>query len=154
MAGSASLVKAQNTPPAPAAHPMTGKHTAHHGDRHGRDMRGHDMDDRHGSVIGDRRGLERLYRRSGRSKELSALCNDVLAKPQDPRVLDYVYQQLARLQAPPANVDQALATLRKGLNESLANEANMHAERDKMPASRQQRHADAPLAAPQPPATK
>jgi hypothetical protein len=117
-------------------------------------MRGHDMDDRHGSVIGDWRGLERLYLRSGRSKELSALYNDVLAKSQDPRVLDYVYQQLARLQAPPANVDQGLATLRKGLNESLANEAKIHAERDKMRASWQQRHADAPLAAPQPPATK
>jgi len=57
-------------------------------------------------------------------------------------VRDYVYKRLARLQAQPANVDQAIATLRKGLDENLANEAKMRAEREKMRAAWQQRRAD------------
>jgi predicted negative regulator of RcsB-dependent stress response len=114
---------------------------AQHGDRdHG--MRMHRFDHRRNGVIGDLHGLERLYMQSGRSKEMASVYNDVLAKSQDPRVRDYVYKRLARLQAQPANVDQAIATLRKGLDENLANEAKMRAEREKVRAAWQQRRAD------------
>jgi predicted negative regulator of RcsB-dependent stress response len=113
-----------------------------HGDR-GHEMRQRGFDHQRGGVIGDLRGLEKLYTQAGRSKELASLYNDVLTRSQDPRVRDYVYQRLARLQAQPTNVDQAIATLRKGLDESLANEGKMRAEREKMRATWQQRHADA-----------
>jgi len=119
---------------------MAGKDMrAHHGDRGDHGMRMHRFDHRRNGVIGDLRGLERLYMQSGRSKEMASVYNDVLAKSQDPHVRDYVYKRLARLQAQPANVDQAIATLRKGLDENLANEAKMHAEREKMRAAWQQR---------------
>lgn len=148
MAGTASFAIAQNTAaPAPAAVPQAaGKmHDARGMHHHG--MRGHGMhrhggfDRDRGGVIGDLRQLERLYLESGRSKELTALYNDVLAKSQNPRVRNYAYHHLARLQARPANVDQAIATLRKGLDESLANEARMRAAKDKMRAEWQSRHA-------------
>jgi hypothetical protein len=57
---------------------------------------------------------------------------DVLARSQDPRVRDYTCQELARLQARPATFDQAIVTLRKGLDESLTDEAKMRAVREKM----------------------
>ncbi|HEV2623407.1 MAG TPA: hypothetical protein VGU65_15155 [Frateuria sp.] len=88
----------------------------------------------HGPELGalaDLRALERLYRETGRDKELSGLYNEVLAKSQDPQLRTYVYHQLARLQAKPANVDQAIATLRKSLSENLANEAKMRAEHER-----------------------
>lgn len=69
---------------------------------------------------------------------MTAVYSDVLAKSQDLRVRDYVYLRLARLQAKPANVDQSIATLRKGLDESLANQGKMRAEREKMRAALQQ----------------
>ena len=156
MAGSASLVLAQSTPTTPATASTASSttkmaktmkdHGSHHGDMRG-DMRGdrrmHSMghDRQHGGVIGDMRALERLYMQSGRSKELTALYNEVLTKSQDPRVRDYTYQRLAKLQAQPANVDQAIATLRKGLDESLANEAKMRTEREAMRTNWQQ-HRD------------
>ncbi|OOG47957.1 hypothetical protein [Rhodanobacter sp. C01] len=145
MAGSASLVIAQDAPPPPAAGPSATMRAPAkpHGDRRGPGMHERGFGDQHGGVIGDLRGLEHLYMQAGRSKDLAALYNDVLAKSQDPRVRDYVYQHLARLQARPTNVDQAIATLRKGLDESLANEAKMRAEHDKMRAAWQQ-HAGAP----------
>lgn len=144
IAGSTSFVMAQNAPtPPPAPHAMAGKdmHSAH--GEHGHGMHRDHGDRQRGGVIGDLRGLERLYMQSGRSKDMTAVYNDVLAKSQDPRVRDYVYHRLARLQAQPANVDQAIATLRKGLDENLANEAKMRAEREKMRAQWQQR-ADQP----------
>jgi regulator of replication initiation timing len=64
-------------------------------------------------------------------------------------VHDYVYQHLARLQTRPTNVDQTITTLRKGLDESLANEAKMRTEHDKMRAAWQQHHVDAPAPAAQ-----
>lgn len=130
-------------------------HGDRHGDRHG-DWRGNRMrsmgHDQQGGVIGDMRGLERLYMQSGRSKELTALYNEVLAKSQDPRVRNYTYQRLARLQARPANVDQAIATLRKGLDESLANEAKMRTDREAMRANWQQHHDNMKTSAPAQPA--
>jgi len=161
MAGSTAFVMAQDAPP-PA--PPAAAANAHHGkDMHaaarrdgdrGHDMRQRGFDDRRGGVIGDLRGLERLYMRAGRSKELASVYNDVLAKSQDPRVRDYVYQHLARLQAQPTNLDQAIATLRKGLDESLANEAKMRAEREQMRAAWQQHYGDAATPAAQPSAGK
>ena len=160
MAGSTAFVMAQDAPSPPppaAAHATHGKdmHAAARpdGDRD-HDMRQHGFDGQRGGVIGDLRGLERLYMQAGHSKELASLYNDVLVKSQDPRVRDYVYQHLARLQARPTNLDQAIATLRKGLNESLANEAKMRAEREQMRAAWQQHHGDAAMPAAQPPAGK
>ncbi|HXD36873.1 MAG TPA: hypothetical protein VN624_09455 [Rhodanobacter sp.] len=151
IAGSASFAMAQNTPPtAPQAAPTRDAGTLPgdrdhkafarilRGDRdHG--MAGHRMHHQRGGVIGDLHALERLYTQAGRGKDMAAIYNDVLAKSQDPRVRDYAYQRLARLQAQPTNVDQAIATLRKSLNENLANEAKQRAEREKMRAAWQQR---------------
>lgn len=146
IAGSASWAMAQNAPPAPAAHATEASHMQGHGGHH--DMRQRAMHQHHrGGVITDLRALERLYVQAGRSKEMIALYNDVLAKSQDPRVRDYAYQHLARLQAQPANVDQAIATLRKGLDESLANESKMRMEHEKMRARWQQQPAPTPPAA-------
>jgi len=148
MAGTASFAIAQNatapTPPAAATHTAGNRHDGRpmrdHGmHRHG--MPRHGFDNKRGGVIGDLHQLERLYMESGRSKELAALYNDVLAKSQNPRVRDYVYSHLARLQARPTNVDQAIATLRKGLDENLANDAKMHAAKEKMRAEWQSRRA-------------
>lgn len=94
----------------------------------------------HGPGMGafaDLHALERLYREAGQDKELAGLYNEVLARSQDTHLRAYVYHQLARQQARPANVDQAIATLRKSLSENLANEAKMQAERERMHASRQ-----------------
>ncbi len=44
-------------------------------------------------------------------------------------------------------MDQAIATLRKGLDENLANEAKMRAEHEKMRAAWQQRAGQAAPAA-------
>jgi hypothetical protein len=143
MAGSASFVMAQNTPSSPAPHAMAGKSMhilpGDHDDAMRMRMRSHRLDRGHGGVIGDLHGLERLYMQAGRSKEMIAVYNDVLARSQNPRVRNYVYQRLARLQARPADVDQAIGTLRKALDESLANEAKKRAEHEKMRAAWQQR---------------
>jgi hypothetical protein len=144
IAGSASFVMAQNAPlpPPSAPHAVVSKDVrVIRGDRdHG--MRELGFDHQRNGVIGDLQELERLYMQAGRSKEMASVYNDVLAKSQDPRVRDYVYKRLARLQAQPTNVDQAIATLRKGLDENLANEAKMRAEREKMRATWQQHRAD------------
>jgi hypothetical protein len=154
LAGSASFAFAQNSP-APVAPPTTStaavrstmpmrKHADTH---HARHAWSHGADRERGGVIGDLRALERLYLQAGRSKELTALYNDVLARSQNPRVRDYVYHQLARLQARPANVDQAIATLRKGLDENLANDAKMRSEREKLRSNWQQRTGKTPTPA-------
>lgn len=103
----------------------------------------HDANRGRSGVIGDLRGLERLYLEAGRSKDLTAVYNDVLARSQDPRVRNYVYHRLARLQARPANVDQAIATLRKSLDENLANAAKMRSEREQMRSKWQQQRQGA-----------
>lgn len=160
LAGSASFAFAQSSP-APAAPPATSTSTsaarntmpmpmpmrAHDGAHHARGAWSHDANRERGGVIGDLRALERLYLQAGRSKELTALYNDVLARSQNPRVRDYVYHHLARLQARPANVDQAIATLRKGLDENLANDAKMRSEREKLRSNWQQRSGKTPMPA-------
>ncbi|KRE88544.1 hypothetical protein ASG87_08135 [Frateuria sp. Soil773] len=154
VAGSASFAIAQDAKAPPPAAPATaaGLHAkamrAHHGAERWHDMRGRRM---HGGsgAIADLRELERLYLISGRSKDLPALYNDVLGKSQDPGLRNYAYRHLARAQARPTNVDQAIATLRKSLDENLANEAKRRAEFEKMRAQWQQRRAGAaPAAAP------
>ncbi|MDE3211468.1 MAG: hypothetical protein KGM46_12075 [Pseudomonadota bacterium] len=152
IAGSPALAIAQAAPP-PAAGAMqggrmTGPAMPWHGERHGPGMEHpgmwrHGDRDAHGGVIGYLRGLERLSMMSGRSKEMAAVYNEVLARSQDPRVRDYAYQHLARLQARPANVDQAIATMRKGLDESLSREAKRRAEMEKMRSAWMQRHGEA-----------
>jgi hypothetical protein len=139
LAGSASFAIAQDGGNAPAM-----AQGQHHGDmqqwRHGKGFDGRRGFGGPGSeVIGNLRSLERLYVISGRSKELPALYNEVLAKSQNPRVRNYVYQHLARLQAQPANVDQAIGTLRKSLDENLANEAKRRSQMEAMRAKWAQR---------------
>jgi len=125
--------------------PMAGMHHLH---------QMHDMHRDHDSgVIGDLHGLEHLYGQSGRSKEMIAVYQNVLARSQDPHVRDYVYHHLARLQAQPASVDQAIATLRKALDENLANEATLRARREQMRAGWQAHRAGA-AATPATPPTK
>ena len=116
-----------------------------HGFGHG--FGGPGMDDHGSPVIADLHALEKLYLISGRAKELPALYNEVLAKSQDPQVRTYVYHHLARAQAMPANPDQAIATLRKSLEENLANEARQRAEFEKMRSEREQRRSQAKPAA-------
>lgn len=135
MAGSTSVVLAQTPPPpAPskmASAPMHPAH-AHHMSPKGHRMHNHHFSGQRGGVIGDLHSLERLYMQAGRGSDMVTVYNDVLSKSKNPRVRDYAYRHLARLQAKPANVDQSIATLRKALDENLANEAKMQAQREKM----------------------
>ncbi|MGN2246491.1 hypothetical protein ACFWZ3_07360 [Frateuria sp. GZRR35] len=126
------------TLPAPA--PM-GEHMQRMHKEHRMGERMHRMRMEHGPGMGamaDLHSLERLYRKAGREKDMAGIYNEVLAKSQDPHLRTYAYHRLARLQAQPANVDQAIATLRKSLSENLANEAKMRAERERMRAQWQQ----------------
>ena len=145
-AQSSSASAAQATTSTPAAR-STMPMRNHMNNHHGRMDRGHGSQHQRDGVIGDLRSLERLYLQAGRSKELTALYNDVLARSQNPRVRDYVHHRLAHLQAQPANFDQAIATLRKGLDENLANDAKMRSEREMMRRNWQQRRGSAPAAA-------
>lgn len=166
VAGSASFAIAQSAapdapPPPPKGAPagkappmMMGRGGDHGGPDFGRPgFGGPGFGGSGAAVISDLHALERLYLASGRAKELPALYNDVLAKTQDPQVRTYVYHHLARAQAAPANPDQAIATLRKSLDENLANEAKQRAEFDKMRSEWEQRRSQAKPAAPAP-ATK
>jgi hypothetical protein len=142
IAGSGTFVMAQDAPAAPSATSTTITRHARilPGDRDHR-MAGHRMHHGQNGVIGDLRSLERLYQQAGRGKDMAAVYQDVLAKTQNPRVRDYAHHHLARLQAQPANVDQAIATLRKSLAENLANDAKRQADREKMRAAWEQRAA-------------
>ncbi|MHA6204431.1 hypothetical protein ACXU4B_08420 [Dyella soli] len=163
MAGAATFASAQAAAPAaPPAKVAPAAKAAQPGDDGGHDhdfmggrgagmghagMDGHHMGGPGSAVIEDLRALERLYLASGRAKELPALYNEVLAKSQDPGVRTYVYHHLARAQMAPANPDQAIATLRKSLDENLANDARRRAEFEKMRSEWEQRHAPAKPAA-------
>ncbi|SFS06267.1 hypothetical protein SAMN05216570_2119 [Dyella sp. OK004] len=165
LVGTSALVTAQDAAPATPATPQAAAKPAPPAgakparmlriERHerGPDNGGPGFGDRgfgpESPVISDLHALERLYMTQGRIKELPALYNAVLAKSQDPRVRTYVYHQLARTQMVPANADQAIATLRKSLDENLANEAKRREDMDKMRAAWEQHRADK---TPQPPA--
>lgn len=158
LAGSAAFAFAQDAAPKTSAAPAArssqpagqqqGQKWGQDGDRdHGRGE--HGGWGRHGrggmqrsAVIGDIRALERLYVVTGRSKELPALYNDVLAKSQNPMVRDYVYRHLARSQMQPQNADAAIATMRKSLDESLAQDQKRHQEMEQFKARMSQRMAD------------
>ncbi|WP_430388138.1 hypothetical protein [Dyella sp. 20L07] len=164
VAGSASFAIAQNAasnaPSAPPAKPAPAGKAPQMGRDDGPGFRGGPGPGRPGfggpgfngpgsAVISDLHALERLYIASGRTKELPALYNDVLAKSQNPEVRTYAYHHLARAQAAPANPDQAIATLRKSLDENLANDAKQRAEFEKMRSDWEQRRGSAkPPAAP------
>jgi hypothetical protein len=160
LAGSTAFAFAQDaapqSPSAPAARsaqaggPAGGPKWGHgdhdgRGGEHGRgEWAGHGRGKEQGGVIGDLHSLERLYVLTGRSKELPALYNDVLAKSQNPRVRDYAYRHLARAQMQPTNVDAAISTLRKSLDENLAQDQKRHQEMEAFKARMQQRAAAAP----------
>ncbi|WP_199096710.1 hypothetical protein [Dyella sp. ASV21] len=158
VAGSASFAIAQSAapdapPPAPKGAPA-GKAPPmmeRDGDRGGPGFGRPGLGGPGAAVISDLHALERLYLISGRAKELPTLYNDVLAKSQDPQVRTYVYHRLARAQAAPANPDQAIATLRKSLDENLAHEASQRADIEKMRGEwEQRRNQTRPTAAPAP----
>lgn len=65
------------------------------------------------------RQLERLYLIDGRAQDIPALYREVLAKTQNPAVRQFAYNRIARNELKPGDVDQAIATLRQGLDESL-----------------------------------
>lgn len=167
LAGSAAFAFAQDAAPqapsapaarsAPAGAPAGQGQKWGHGGQWGRDGqegrdgehgRGewakHGQGKEQGGVIGDLHSLERLYVLTGRSKELPALYNEVLAKSQNPRVRDYAYRHLARAQMQPTNVDAAISTLRKSLDENLAQDQKRHQEMEAFKARMQQRAAAAP----------
>nr|WP_063573407.1 hypothetical protein [Luteibacter rhizovicinus] len=77
---------------------------------------------------------------------MPALYNEVLAKSQNPRVRDYAYRHLARAQMQPTNVDAAISTLRKSLDENLAQDQKRHQDMEAFKARMQQRAAAAPAA--------
>lgn len=149
LAGSAAFAYAQDAaPPAPAAkaapHAQPGQdHAWGQGGERGHHGWGHH--DRGGmarsGVIGDLRGLERLYVMSGRQKELPALYNEVLAKSQNPMVREYAYRHLARAQLQPKDTDAAIATMRKSLDESLAQDQKRHEAMEAFKSRMQQRAA-------------
>jgi len=157
LAGSAAFAYAQDAAPqapaAPSARTSQPAPPQQPGPKWGHGDRDHDRGGwaRHGrrgdhggqrsGVIGDLRALERLYVTSGRSKELPALYNEVLAKSQNPMVRDYAYRHLARAQMQPQNVDAAIATMRKSLDESLAQDTKRHQEMEAFKQRMQQRAA-------------
>jgi hypothetical protein len=136
------LAISQDAPPAAQAHTLPAPDHASMPTRH-RMPRMHMERGPRSGAMSDLHALEHLYRNAGREKELTGIYNEVLAKSQDPRLRTYAYHRLARLQAQPANVDQAIATLRKSLSENLANEAKMRADRERMRAQWQQSKAPA-----------
>jgi hypothetical protein len=148
IAGSTSLVVAQDV--APGAPPASAQKTrpaapsmgdnGPRGPRSGPDFGGPGFGGPGAAVIADLHALERLYMMTGRAKELPGLYNEVLAKSQDPAVRTYVYHHLARAQMAPSNPEQAIATLRKSLDENLANEAKRRAEFEKMRGDWQEHH--------------
>jgi len=71
------------------------------------------------AAINDLEHLQRLYDMSGREGEMNAVYHDVLSKTHDPALRHYVYVALARNQLKPANVDQAIGTIRRSLDEDL-----------------------------------
>jgi hypothetical protein len=82
----------------------------------------HDGPPPHGpgfAAINDLEHLQRLYDMSGREGEMNAVYHDVLSKTHDPALRHYVYVALARNQLKPANVDQAIGTIRKSLDEDI-----------------------------------
>ena len=135
IAGTASLAQAQTPGASTAPAGMAGPHRLAPGGHGMHGWHGMRRDDEAGmGVIADLRGLERLYRAAGRTRDLVGVYNDVLAKSQDPRVRAYAYHHLARVQAEPTRFDDAIATMRKSLDESLANDAKERAERARMRA--------------------
>lgn len=65
------------------------------------------------------RQLERLYLIDGRAQDIPALYRDVLAKTGNPAVRQFAYSRIARNELKPGDVDQAITTLHRSLDESL-----------------------------------
>ena len=71
------------------------------------------------SVLRDVAGLERMYRRSGREKEIPGLWRDVLARTNDPVVRHMAGGRLARLEWRAGNKDAAIEQMKKNLDADL-----------------------------------
>ncbi|WP_051888263.1 hypothetical protein [Caballeronia sordidicola] len=72
------------------------------------------------AVVNDLQHLQRLYDLNGRESEMRDVYHDVLLKTQVPAIRQYVYEALARNLLRPANVDQAITTIRTSLDEDLS----------------------------------
>ncbi|MGX6999952.1 hypothetical protein [Caballeronia sp. KNU42] len=72
------------------------------------------------AVVNDLQHLQRLYDLNGRESEMRDVYHDVLLKTQVPAIRQYVYEALARNLLHPANVDQAITTIRTSLDEDLS----------------------------------
>lgn len=72
------------------------------------------------AVVNDLQHLQRLYDLNGRESEMREIYHDVLLKTQVPAIRQYVYEALARNLLRPANVDEAITTIRTSLNEDLS----------------------------------
>ena len=72
------------------------------------------------AVVNDLQHLQRLYDLNGRESEMRDIYHDVLLKTQVPVIRQYVYEALARNLLRPANVDQAITTIRTSLDEDLS----------------------------------
>jgi hypothetical protein len=77
------------------------------------------------AVIEDLHDIERLYVLNGRMRDLGPFYQHVLTKTQNPEVRCYVYCHLARSEINPVDLDKAIATLQKGLDEDLARLARL-----------------------------
>jgi hypothetical protein len=63
--------------------------------------------------------IEGLYVDTGKAGELPAFYRNVLSKTHDPMLRDVVLHRLADTQLKPAHADEAIATLRGALDETL-----------------------------------
>ncbi len=67
------------------------------------------------------RWIERIYLRQNQPQAAQTLYRDVLERTQDPALRNFANVRLARLAAwQPRNLDAALAELKRGLDENLA----------------------------------
>lgn len=112
MAGSSGMQRMMMQGPA-------GRHQGMPGGGHGQGMYGRGHAGPAGAVIKTLGRIEHIYRMQGKMREVRALYEDVLKKTQNPMVRRYAYKHLARAQMQPADTRQAIATLRKSLDESL-----------------------------------
>lgn len=128
LAGGSALALAQEAPMTPAAGMQRMMMQGPAGARmsmpgwdhdHDRGMRGDRAAGPAGQVIETLRQIEHLYRMDGKTRDIQALYENVLTRTQNPMVRRFAYKRLARAQMKPTGTRQAIATLRKSLDESL-----------------------------------
>ena len=102
--------------------PDRGHRHFHGGDRRGmaaRRMAFRAANSPSASVLRDVAGLERMYRRAGREKEVLGLWRDVLARTNDPVVRHMAGGRVARLEWQAGNKDAAIEQMKRNLDADL-----------------------------------